>query len=217
MKKIVVIVITVLCLVALIGGLSMRKKIVKQEEFDIKDVNNIILTADKADSHISITDNDKLKVTQYSMKKVDGTFRYSTEMNKDEFTIKDNSKPVNWFFIKGSAGVSYEVEIPKTYVQSIDMRIENGNMKLSASDNHMFKDVNLEVGERGNINLSNLGLEEHSKVSTDDGNIDITLTEQTNCKAVGKTGSGNVKVDDRFSEGKFELILYSGRGNITVK
>ncbi|MEG0894029.1 MAG: hypothetical protein RSF89_09970, partial [Oscillospiraceae bacterium] len=57
----------------------MMKKTVKQESFDLTEVSSITLRGDAADVKITLTDEDKMTVTQYARKKVPEDFGFTAD------------------------------------------------------------------------------------------------------------------------------------------
>lgn len=213
-----IILLIALCIIILIGGLSMIKKTVKQERFDIQGVKLISLNADNANVKVTLVDDTDIKITQYSVKKVDETFACDITVDDSGLTITDNAKEVSWLFgIMGSAGISYELQIPKSYVQSLDININTGDVEYSGQDGHAFGGFNVNIGDRGNINMDTLGLVENSQMYTKAGNIDIALSNQMSCMVSGEAVSGDMKIDDKFSTGELTLTVKCNEGNVTVK
>lgn len=209
--------IVALCIIILIGVLTMMKITVKQEQFNVQEVKSIALKADNADVNVSLTDDTDIIITQFSVMKVDETFAYDITVDNYNLAIADNAKEVSWLFgIKGSAGISYNLQIPKTYAQSLNININTGNVEYSGQDSHTFNSFNINIEVRGNINMGSLGLVGNSQFFTNTGDIDIALNNQTFCIVTGEAISGDMAIDDKFSTGEFTLTVKSNKGNITV-
>lgn len=217
-KKIVIGGLVALGIVVLIGGFSIMKKTVKQEIFDLSEISSIALHANAADVKITLTDEEKMTVTQYSKKKVAEELAYTSNTDGSALIIEDNGKEVRWLLgIKGSAGISYELKIPKAYEQTIYIRLGTGNVEYIGGSNHKLQALDVEVAERGDVKMSSLGLLENSNIFTGGGNIDVTLSDQTSCVVTGESLSGNVTIAEQFKSGDIALAVKSNHGNITVK
>ncbi|MEG0382606.1 MAG: DUF4097 family beta strand repeat-containing protein [Christensenella sp.] len=217
-KKIVIGALAAFIIFVLIGGFAMMKKVVKQDSFDLQGINTITLRANAADVNIQLTDEDKMTVTQYSKKKTDEDFSFITKTDNSALTIADNGKEVSLLFgIKGTAGISYELKIPKTYEQNICIRLNCGNTEYSGTSNHKFKAVDVAVAKRGDIKLASLSLLENSSIFTGGGNVDVHLVPGADLTVIGQSLSGNVTIAEQFKNGKPTLTIKSNQGNITVK
>lgn len=205
-------------ILVLVGGFAMMKKTVAREHFDLSEINEFALCADAADVQIQLTDEAEMTVTQYSKKKVPADFAFTAKTDGSALTITDNGQKVNWLFgIKGFAGMSYELKIPKTYAQNLSIRLQNGNVVYSGAEGCEIKALNVEVAQWGNLKLSALCVTENSKLFTGGGNIDVSLSSGADCLVKGETASGNVTIAEQWKNGKTTLSVKSNRGDITVK
>lgn len=217
-KKIVIGALAALSIVVLIGGFAMMKKTVKQECFDLTEVNSITLRGDAADVRITLTDEDKMTVTQYAKKKVPEDFGFTANTDASALAIADNGKEVNWLFgLKGTAGISYELKIPKAYEENICIQIGTGNVEYAGENSHKLKTLDIEVAKRGDVKLIPLGLLANSNVFTGGGNVDVSIASGADRMVTGQSLSGNVTIAEQFKHGEPTLNIKSNQGNITVK
>ena len=217
-KKIVVVGLVALSMIVLMGGFAMMKKTLAQERFDVSKVSEIALHADAADVQMQFTDETEMTVTQYAKKKVPENFAFTAKTDGSILTITDNAQEVNWLFgIKGSAGISYELKIPKTYAQNLSIRLQNGNVVYSGAEGCNIKALNIEVAQRGDLNLSSLCVTEPSALFTGSGNITVSLSSGADCMVTGESASGNVTIAEPWNSGTTALSVRSNQGNITVK
>ncbi|MEG1331113.1 MAG: DUF4097 family beta strand repeat-containing protein [Eubacterium sp.] len=217
-KKRVIGALAAISIVVLIGGFAMMKKTVKQECFDLTEVSSITLRGDAADVKITLTDEDKMTVTQYAKKKVPEDFGFTADTDGSALAIADNGKEVNWLFgMKGTAGISYELKIPKAYEENICIQIGTGNVEYAGENSHKLKTLEVEVAKHGDVKLSSLGLLENSNVFTGGGNVDVSVASDADLMVTGESLSGNVTIAGEFKSGKPTLTIKSNQGNITVK
>ncbi|MEG0703396.1 MAG: DUF4097 family beta strand repeat-containing protein [Christensenella sp.] len=217
-KKIVIGALAALSIVVLIGGFAMMKKTVKQESFDLTEVSSITLRGDAADVKITRTDEDKMTVTQYAKKKVPEDFEFTADADASALAIADNGKEVSWLLgMKGTAGISYELKIPKAYEENICIQIGTGNVEYAGENSHKLKTLDIEVAKRGDVKLVSLGLLENSNVFTGSGNVDVSIASGADLMVTGQSLSGNVTIAQQFQSGEPALNIKSGQGNITVK
>ncbi|MEG1096393.1 MAG: DUF4097 family beta strand repeat-containing protein [Clostridiales bacterium] len=196
----------------------MMKKVVKQDNFDLQGISTITLRANAADIHIQITDEKKMTVTQYAKKKVTEDFSFTTNTDDSTLAIADNGKEVSWLLgIKGTAGISYELKIPKAYAENICIKVGSGNVEYAGENSHKLKTLEVEVAKHGDVKLSSLGLLENSNVFTGGGNVDVSVASDADLMVTGESLSGNVTIAGEFKSGKPTLTIKSNQGNITVK
>ncbi|MEG0893123.1 MAG: DUF4097 family beta strand repeat-containing protein [Oscillospiraceae bacterium] len=196
----------------------MMKKIVKQDSFDLQGISTITLRANAADVHIYLTDEEKMSVTQYSKKKVTEDFGFTANMDGSALAIVDNGKEGSWIFgMKGTAGISYELKIPKSYEENICVKIGTGNVEYAGENSHKLKTLEVEVEKRGDVKLVSLGLLENSNVFTGGGNVDVSIAPGADLMVTGQSPSGNVTIAEQFKSGEPTLTIKSKQGNIAVK
>lgn len=216
-KKMCVVILLLLCvLFFLIGGLFMHKKMVKEEMFASQDIDAILLDGNIADITITQSRTNDLKIKQYSMKKIEKSMEYQSEISNGALNIKDNSDQVDWFMgIKGSAGISYEIQIPIDKTIGLKINLNKGNIQLADGT---FSSVDIVINKSGNIELDNTALKNNSEIYTCAGNIDIKFSSDSeNFEVNAIVTSGNRYIDKRYSKGDYLLKVRSDKGNITVK
>ncbi|MEG0310603.1 MAG: DUF4097 family beta strand repeat-containing protein [Eubacterium sp.] len=217
-KKRVIGALAAISIVVLIGGFAMMKKTVKQESIDLTGVSSITLRADAADVTITLTDEDKMTLTQYAKKKVPEDFAFTPNVDGSALVITDNGKEVSWLFgMKGTAGISYEIKMPKAYEQNICIQIGTGNVEYVGENSHKLKTLEIEVAKRGDVKLSKLWPLENSNILTGSGNVDVNIASGADLTITGASLSGNVTIAEQFKSGKPTLTIKSNQGNITVK
>ena len=150
------------------------------------------------------------------MKNIEKSMEYQTELNNGDLHIKDNSAQVNWFMgIKGSAGISYEIQVPVDKAVELNISTNKGNLNIT---NGIFKSLDIAINKSGNINLTNVTLGADSEIYTYAGNIDVKFnSDSSNIMVNAIAMSGNKTIDDKYLQGKYQLNIKSDKGNITVK
>lgn len=194
----------------------MHKITVKQEVFTSQDIDTISLDGNIADVTIVQSNSNEFKISQFSMKNIEKSMEYQTELNNGDLHIKDNSAQVNWFMgIKGSAGISYEIQIPVDKAVELNINMNKGNLNIT---NGIFKSLDIAINKSGNINLTNVTLGGASEIYTYAGNIDVKFnSDSSNIMVNAIAMSGNKTIDDKYLQGKYQLNVKSDKGNITVK
>lgn len=215
-KKCVIILLLLCVLFFLIGGLFMHKKMVKEEMFTSQDIDAILLDGNIADITITQSRMNDLKIKQYSMKKIEKSMEYQSEISNGALNIKDHSDQVAWFMgIKGSAGISYEIQIPIDKTVELKINLNKGNIQLADGT---FSSVDIVINKSGNIELDNTVLKNNSEIYTCAGNIDIKFSfDSENFEVNAIVTSGNRNIDKSYSKGDYLLKVRSDKGNITVK
>ncbi|MEG2626280.1 MAG: hypothetical protein RR956_08420, partial [Christensenella sp.] len=144
-------------------------------------------------------------------------FSFVAHTDDSTLTIADNGKEVSWLFgIKGTAGISYELKIPKAYEENICIKLGTGNVEYSGENSHKLKTLDVEVAKRGDVKLSFLELRENSNILTGGGNVDVSIASGAALMATGQSLSGNITIAERFKSGKPTLTIKSNQGNIIV-
>lgn len=194
----------------------MHKKMVKEEMFASQDIDAILLDGNIADITVTQSKTNDLEIKQYSMRKIEKSMEYQSEISNGVLNIKDNSDQVDWFMgIKGSAGVSYEIQIPIDKTVELKINLNKGNIKLADGT---FSSIDFVINKSGNIELGNTALKNNSEIYTCAGNIDIKFSsDNENFEVDATVTSGNRNIDKRYSKGDYLLKVQSDKGNITVK
>jgi hypothetical protein len=216
-KKICVTILILLgILFFLIGGLVMHKKMVKEEVFASQEIDYILLDGNVADITIIQSKTNDIKITQYSMKKIEKSMEYHSEISNGILNIKDNSGQVDWFMgIKGSAGISFEIQVPVNKTVELKVDLNKGNLQIVDLS---FNSVEIAINKSGNIDVSNVVLKSTSEIYTHAGDIDIKFSSDSDSFEVNAiVVSGNKNIDKKYFEGEHQLKVQSDKGNISVK
>lgn len=219
---------------------NMTAKLVKEEEFELKEIEKISVSVKSSDIKIYESDDDKIKVKVYSDERDNITI---TEEEK-ELIISNKQKGIVCFgFCFGNRRI--ELYVPKTYEGAFDIKATSGDI---ISNIDTFNDYNIHVTS-GDIQIDNVGaftgkatsgdieierVNKYITFQTTSGDIDIdmvTLTKNSSIKvtsgdieinkvtnayvnASAKSGDINVVNNDRMAE--FELTIKATSGDIDV-
>lgn len=198
-----------------IGGGFGMKQTVKEENRSLDGISEISVCANIADVRFILTDDQKLTVTQYSMRKVSGDQLFVMTAENGVLTLADHSKPMEYLFgLKMGPGISYTIHLPSSYSGKLKVVLNDGNIWFDGAG-RTFTFGNLNVRDaHGNITISKLKIAGDSEVKTGDGNINIIMPSDADCSVLATAKSGNVTASD--FKGKFRLSVASERGNVTV-
>jgi hypothetical protein len=200
----------IIIVILIIGGLLlMIKRVLKEETVDLKDISRITINNSRADVFIYTSNNDKLKITQYSRSKIEEEKKFNISVSNGDLLISNDYDSV-------MAGISYEIYIPISYKGSLDICTGKGNIEYKGENSLVFNSFNTKISERGDIIISNLGISSNSDLYTKIGNIDLSISNNDNCKVIGKSDSGDVNVDPKYNNGNVEVNVETSRGNIKV-
>lgn len=216
-KKICVFILLLLCIFSLlIGGWFMHKKLVKEEVFASQEIDAILLDGNIADIIITQSKTNDIKITQYSMRKIERAMEYHSEISNGVLDIKDNSGQVDWFMgIQGGAGISFEIQVPVDKTVELKIDLNKGNLQIA---DLTFSSVVIAINKSGNIDFNDIILKNNSEIYTCEGNIDIKFSSDSdNFEVNAIATSGNRNIDKRYSKGDYLLKVRSDKGNITVK
>lgn len=194
----------------------MHKIMIKQEVFTSQGIDTILFDGNIADVTIIQSKSNEFKISQYSMKRIEKSMEYQSESSNGDLHIKDNSVQVNWLMgIKGSAGISYEIQVPIDKTIELKINLNKGNLNITDG---IFSSLNLAIDKGGNINLTNITLESDSEIYTYAGNIDVKFnSDSSNIMVNAIATSGNKTIDSKYLQGKYQLNIKNDKGNITVK
>ena len=96
----------IIIVILIIGGLLlMIKRVLKEETVDLKDISRITINNSRADVFIYTSNNDKLKITQYSRSKIEEEKKFNISVSNGNLLISNDYDSV-------MAGISYEIYIP---------------------------------------------------------------------------------------------------------
>ncbi len=191
------------------------KQTVKQESCSLDGVGQISICANIADVQFILTDDQKLTVTQYSMRKVSGDQLFEMTAENGALMLADRSKPIEYLFgMKMGSGISYTMQVPSSYSGKFKVVLNDGNISFDGAG-RTFTFGNLNVRDaHGNITITKLKIAGNSEVKAGDGNINIVMPSDADCGVSPSAKSGNVAASD--FKGKFRLLVASERGNVSV-
>ncbi len=162
----------------------------KEEKINLSQIDSIKLNFKISDVNVMITDEEELRIVQYSNKELEEKELFYASTNGNELTVYESKKDMKFSFnLFNMRRMAYDIYIPKNYKGSIFIESVSGDI---------FIDKELE--------LNNLEIKNTSG--------DITLSRAINADKLRiKTVSGDIKLDNVTSN---ELILESTSGDINV-
>lgn len=162
----------------------------KQEKIALTKIDSIKLNFKASDVNVMITDEEELRVIQYSNKELEEKELFYASTNENELVVHEMKKNIKFSFnLFNMFRMAYDIYIPKNYQGSIFIESVSGDIFID-------KEVNLKNVE----------------IKTTSG--DITFNSTINAdKLKVNTVSGDIKLNDVNSN---ELILESTSGDINV-
>ena len=186
--KITLLVLVCLCLVGFMIAFiksgfdfsKMKAELVYNEEFELKDIDTILVDVKSSDINIFESDSDKIVVKIYSDKK-DGI---NVDTSEKELKIVNNQKSQMCF---GFCFVNRKIEIymPNTYSGKFDIKTTSGDIR---SDIETYNDYKIKVTS-GDIKIDKIKSLNGSATS---GDIEI---KEISSSINFKTTSGDIEID----------------------
>ncbi len=193
------------------GDLSdLRKEeyIQKEQKIAITDIKKINLEFKSSDLNVFFTEDDEIRVVQYSYKELEENQLFQVNLSNSSVTINENKKPrFHLFYIGFMERTVYDVYIPKAYKENLEIRAVSGDVKVNESLKFEYLTISSTSGDikMGDISAKDIRIESISG--------DIKLQHLTNDNLKLKSISGDIRVES--AEGKIEAKTTSG--NIEIK
>lgn len=162
----------------------------KQEKTALTKIDSIKLNFKSSDVNVMITDEEELRVIQYSNKELEEKELFYVSTNGNELTVYESKKDMKFNFnLFNMRRMAYDIYIPKNYEGSICIESVSGDIFIDKE-----------------INLKNIEIKSTSGDITFNSAIDVD-------KLKVNTVSGDIKLDNVNSN---EIILESTSGDINV-
>ncbi len=204
-----------------LSDLRKGEHIQKEEKIDITDIKKINLEFKASDLNVFFTDDDEIRVVQYSYKNLEENQLFEVNKTSSRVTINENTKPRFYIFYIGFMNQTvYDIYIPKTYKESLEIKSVSGDVEVeeslkfedltisSTSGDIKMADVeakNIKIESiSGDIKLQHL-IDEDLRLKTVSGDIRV---ESAKGKIEAKTTSGTIEIKEL--EGNVELTSVSG-------
>lgn len=162
----------------------------KEEKINLAQIDSVKLNFKISDVNVMVTDEEELRIVQYSNKELEEKELFYVTTNGNELTVYETKKDVKFSFnLFNMRRMAYDIYIPKNYEGSIYIESVSGDIFIDKEVK--LKDVEIK-STSGDITFN-------SAVSANKLNL--------------KTVSGDIKLDNVNSN---ELILESTSGDINV-
>lgn len=178
----------------------IEKNIRKDERFSIENIENLEISLISADAYIYTTDEQEIRVVQYSNKELKQDRLYESHLSNQTLSIEGERSKIHFgFFINPS--MIYEIFIPKEYSKNINIKTVSGDIMVE--DNISNQNLTLK-STSGDIKSTNT-LTSTIDIQTVSGDVDLEDVVGTTSI---KTTSGDVKASNL--EGDINIHTVSG-------
>lgn len=190
----------------------------QEEKIDIANVDKVKIDFASSDVNIFFTDENEIKVVQYSYQELKGDETFKIDKSSSNITIsKKSNKNFHFFYMNQ---IVFDIYIPNAYEESLEVKTVSGDIK--GDENLKFKNLTMSSTsgdiEMANVEADNINLETVSgeiklqnignntiKLKTVSGDI---LVESAKGNIEAKSTSGNIEIEK--IEGEVELNSTSG-------
>ena len=177
----------------------------KEENIDLTDIEKLKIELESSDVNVIFTEENELKVIQYSNKELKGDEEFKVDKSSSNITIREKNK-IHFSFFNINK-IVLDIQIPKNYEKELDINTVSGYIKTN--DNLKFKNLKVHSTsgdiEMGDIEADNINIE------TVSGDINLKKLENNVTKL--KTVSGDISVESA----KGEIEAKSVSGNIEIE
>lgn len=186
-----------------LSELRKTEYIQKEEKINVADIKKISLEFKSSDLNVFFTEENDVRVVQYSYKKLEEDQLFQVDRTSSNITIQENRKPqFHIFYIGVMEQIAYDVYIPKTYEKDLEIKLVSGDVEV----NENLKFENLTISSTsGDIKMANI---EAKNIKIESTSGDIKLQDLTENNLELKTVSGDIKVDS--AKGKIGIKTTSG-------
>lgn len=177
----------------------------QEEKIDIVDVEKLKIEFDTSDLNVFFTDENEIKVIQYSYQELKGNEIFKIDKSSSNITIsKKGNRGFHFFYMNQ---IVFDVYIPKAYEESLEIKAVSGNIK--GDENLKFKNLKIS-STSGDIEMANIEAD-NINIETVSGDIELQNIGNNTIKL--KTVSGNIIV----GSAKGEIEAKSTSGNIKIE
>lgn len=203
------------------SDLRKDEHIQKEEKIDITDIKKINLEFKASDLNVFFTEDDEIRVVQYSYKDLEENQLFEVNKTSSSVTINENTKPRFYLFYIGFMNQTvYDVYIPKSFKESLEIKAVSGDVEVNESLKFESLIISSTSGDikmgdieaksiqiesiSGDIKLQNL-IDDDLRLKSVSGDIRV---ESAKGKIEAKTTSGTIEIKE--IEGNVELTSVSG-------
>ena len=188
---------------------KMSDNIKKEEKYDLKDVNNLKLDFKSSDINVVVTDDEELRVVQYSNRELKNEQLFKSDKSNGRLTIKEAKMGYGFVFnIFNMYRVTYDIYIPKTYANNLEIASVSGDIEFNEELNLNKLDISLTSGD---IKINNKLVANEIKIETISGDIELEKTESNKIQL--NSTSGKIEVNSIKNEAYMKTIS----GDISIQ
>lgn len=199
-----------------------EENIKKEEKASLEQIQDLKLNFTSADINLIVTDDTEFKIIQYANRELSEKELFSINKTTSKIEVVEGDLGVKFSFnFFNFARVSYDIYIPKSYSENLEIKTVSGdvkileglelkNAKLSSTSGdieipNVLKAKNVEIKSvSGDIDLGKIETQELT-IGTTSGDIDIE-TAENNVKT--KSVSGDIEIEN--INGKLNAKTTSG-------
>lgn len=199
-----------------------EENIRKEEKVSLEQIQDLKLNFTSADINLIVTDDTEFKVIQYSNRELSEKELFSINKSSSKIEVLEGNLGARFSFnFFNLYRVSYDIYIPKSYSENLEMKTVSGDIKIleelelknvelatTSGDIDIpsnLKAKNVEIkAVSGDINLGKIETQELT-LETTSGDIEIE-TAENNVKA--KSVSGDIEIEN--INGKLNAKTTSG-------
>lgn len=178
----------------------------KDEKIDISNINDLSINVKSSDVKLILTDEEQLRVVQYSNRDIDDDKKVKINNNTTSVEIREPKLNIWYSFnIFNLHRIAYDIYIPKNYKNNLDLTSASGDIYLE--DEIELKNVNFSLAS-GSINVS-------KKINAEDIDIkivsgDIIFNEIIAKKVNLESISGDISLKGNAKSDKIQVKSTSG-------
>lgn len=187
------------------ADLRKEEYIQKEENIELQDINDIQLNFKSGDLNVFFTDENKIRIVQYSYKTLEQDELFEVNKSSSKITVAENRKPRFYFFYFNS--IAYDVYIPKQYEEALSIKSVSGDIEVSEGLKFTTLTISSTSGDikMGDVEANSIHIE------TTSGDIRLQNLKEETLKL--KTVSGDIIAET--AEGK--IVANSTSGDIVIK
>lgn len=178
----------------------------KDEKIEISNIDDLNINVKSSDVKIVLTDEEELRVVQYSNKEIDNNQKVKINKNNTYIEISDPELNV-WYRMNifNIYKMAYDIYIPKNYKNNLNLISASGDIYLE--DEIELKNINFSLAS-GNINLSKKINAEDIAIKIASG--DISFDEISAAKINLESISGDINLRSNIKSDKINIKSTSG-------
>lgn len=160
----------------------------KDERFINENIETLEINLVSADIYVYSTDDNDIRVVQYAKKELKQNELYQAKIIDKKLIIKDNKLKSGFVFFNHYETI-YELYIPKSYNNSINIKTVSGDILIENSINNSFITLESTSGDIKNTST----MEAETNIKTVSGDIDF---KNIIGNVIIKTTSGEIKANN---------------------